>query len=377
VLILLGFVPRTAHAQPSQAASWTSSKSGIAHGGSVMVSGTPWAGASFSVKGPRVVMWYVASERGGKAAVLLNGRRVKTLDTYSKRSTKRAVTLRGVSGQNVLQVIVLPERHPKSKGTRIAVDAFSQNPKTCSKGCTKSPRPLHTTTAAIEGTGTWYPTVVPETNSALWTVAISSYVRGRDATPTDTAGPVIRSAACDTAKRVQRGVIVLSFGAPTATGTTGFGKALTYQQITQTGQAWAAGLAECGTGPWEVAISTSNSGSVTAFNGYSGGARWAQLVEETASTSDPRVTISGGVDIEPGWGPPGQARAWVDGFVAAGNRRLWNFGSADGCPQTYLTKLTCNNGWTIDDVIWVSSRAGANVVAMPQLHTQSGSLARQ
>ena len=54
-----------------------------------------------------------------------------------------------------------------------------------------------------------------------------------------------------------------------------------------------------------------------------------------------------------------------------------NFGSADGCPQTYGTDLTCNNGWTIDDVLWVSSHGGGNVLAMPQIHTKSGSQARQ
>ena len=377
VVLLLGLVQSAAHAQMPQTGPWAVTENRTAHGGSVVVSGTPWSGASFTARGPRVVMWYVASERGGKAAVLLNGRRVATVDMYAKRTTKRAITLRGVAGQNVVQVVVLPERNAKSKGNRIAVDAFSQNAKTCSKGCAKTPTPLHTTTTELADSGTWYPSEVPATDSALWTVAISSYVRGRDASPADTAGPVIRSAACDTAKRVQRGVVVLSFGAPTATGTTGFGKPLTYQELSQTAQAWAAGLAECGNGPWEVALATSNSGAVTAFNGYAGGARWAQLIEETTAGADPRVVISGAVDLEPGWGPPGQARAWVDGYVASSARRLWNFGSADGCPQTYLTKLTCNNGWTIDDVIWVSSRAGANVVAMPQLHTQSGSLARQ
>jgi hypothetical protein len=89
------------------------------------------------------------------------------------------------------------------------------------------------------------------------------------------------------------------------------------------------------------------------------------------------VVIAGAVDLEPGWGPPGQARAWVDGYVDQTAARLWNFGSADGCPQTYGADLTCNNGWTIDDVLWVSSHAGPNVLAMPQIHTKSGSQARQ
>jgi hypothetical protein len=39
--------------------------------------------------------------------------------------------------------------------------------------------------------------------------------------------------------------------------------------------------------------------------------------------------------------------------------------------------MRCNNGWTIDDVLWVSSHAGPTVMVMPQIHTQSGSQARQ
>jgi hypothetical protein len=55
---------------------------------------------------------------------------------------------------------------------------------------------------------------------------------------------------------------------------------------------------------------------------------------------------------------------------------LWNFGSADGCPQSVGT-LRCNNGWTIDDVLWVSATASPNLVVVPQIHTRSGSQARQ
>jgi len=358
-------------------ALWVQSPNRLAHGKSVLVTETPWAGVTHSVVGPKIALWYLANERGGKALVLLNGKRVKTVDMYAKRSARKAVALRGAAGNNVIQVIALPNRNVKSKGNRVNIDAFSTSTRSCARGCKRNPTPVNQSAGEVADTGTWYPQAVPATSSEWWPVAISSYVRGGDTAPIDAARPVIRAAACETGRRVQRGVIVLSFGKQVATGASGFGKTISYANIAEVSRAWAAGLAECGTGPWEVAISTSNSGNVTAHNGYAGGVRWAQLVEETAASSDPRVVMSAGVDLEPGWGPPGQARAWVDGHVASSPRRLWNFGSADGCPQTYLSKLTCNNGWTIDDVIWVSSRAGAQVVAMPQLHTQSGSLARQ
>jgi hypothetical protein len=232
----------------------------------------------------------------------------------------------------------------------------------------------------VEVSGTdqvWYPSAVPASTSREWVVAIGSYVRGKDVFPIETAVPVIRAAACDQAKKVPRGVVILSFGSQNATGTTGFGKTITNEQIVATTSAWATGLAECGTGPWEVSLGTSNSGAVSRFNGYMGGIAWAKLVAAAQAESDPRTVVSGSVDLEPGWGPPGQARAWVDGYVRTTNSRLWNFGSADGCPQSISSDLTCNNGWTIDDVLWVSAHAGPNIYAMPQIHTKSGAMSKQ
>ena len=365
----------------SQASSdispWAVTSNKLAHGKSILVTETPWAGASFNVTGPKISLWYLANERGGQAMVLLNGKRAKTIDMYSKRTIKKAIPLLGVTGTNIVQVIALPQRNVKAKGQRINVDAFSTSTRSCSINCTTTPTIINVSRGELGDTGTWYPQAVPQTTDEMWPVAIGSYVRNRDATPIAAARSVVRQAACETGRRVKRGVVVLSFGKQVAAGANGFGTAISYSDVAEVSRAWAAGLAECGTGPWEIAIATSNSGGVTNYNGYSGGARWAQLVSEAAATADPRVIVSAGVDLEPGWGPPGQARAWVDGYVAASSKRLWNFGSADGCPQTYLSKLTCNNGWTVDDVIWVSSRAGTQVVAMPQLHTQSGSLARQ
>lgn len=221
-----------------------------------------------------------------------------------------------------------------------------------------------------------YPSAVPDKASPEWKVPVGAYVRGSDVYPLDAKLPWVRNAGCSQAKAVKSGVAILSFGKQTSSGTSGFGQPITYDAILEITKAFSEGLLACGTGGWEVSIGTSNSGGITAFNGMSGGARWAKLLKDARTMIGPLVTAA--VDIEPGWGPSGQARAWVDGFVAsAPDVRLWNFGSADGCPQTAGSDITCNNGWSVDDVIWVSSAAGPNVIAMPQIHTQSGSQARQ
>lgn len=406
VMILIG--ASFAFAAPSRAAStadgvggfmWTSAKSKTAHGRAFQTASLTGASATFNVRGKRFAMWYVAGPSNGKVAVLVNGKRVRTLDQYAPRASRRAVSLTGTKAVNQVQVVVLSTKNRRSKGTKVNVDAFSPTTRSCARGCTRNPKPktqqaasvpttpvttpsggpLQSVIPASAGEAVWYPTTVPSRASAEWTVAIGSYVRSRDVKPVDTAVPVIRAAACDQARKVPRGIVILSFGRQVRGGTSGFtaSSPLSHNEIVATTAAWAAGLAECGTGPWEVSIGTSNSGAVTRYNGFSGGATWARLVTRARAASDPRVSVTGSVDLEPGWGPPGQARAWVDGYVATTPIRLWNFGSADGCPQTYLSKLTCNNGWTIDDVLWVSSHAGPNVVAMPQIHTQSGSQARQ
>lgn len=359
--------------------AWSLHKSSLAHGGSVHATTVTGASALYSVSGRRFALWYVAGPRNGRVAVFVNGRKVRTVDQYAPRAVRRSVTLASPKNESTVMVVALSTRSKASRGTRVNVDAFSPPGTRCSKGCVRSPRivPREATTMAVSTEAPWYPKAVPARTSPDWVVAIGSYVRGRDVQPIDTAVPVIRAAACDQARKVRQGVVVLSFGRQVAGGANGFGQVIPNAQIVATTSAWAAGLAECGPGPWEVALGTSNSGGVTAFNGYLGGRAWANLVAAARAESDPRVVIAGAVDLEPGWGPPGQARAWVDGYVDRTQARLWNFGSADGCPQTFGSDLTCNNGWTIDDVLWVSSHAGPNVLAMPQIHTQSGSQARQ
>lgn len=379
---------------------WSQSTSRTAHGGAFHTATGTGASVVFRVKRRSFALWYVAGPSNGKVAVLVNGVRVRTLDQYSPVARRRAAGFTGSKPVNEVRLVVLSTRNPASRGTKVNIDAISPSVSRCGTGCLRNPVPValaaSVTTTSVVPTSSppgamsqdvvavgpneavWYPTAVPDRASRDWTVAIGSYVRSRDVKPIDTAVPVIRAAACDQARKVPRGVVILSFGRQVKGGASGFSSSsITHAEIVATTAAWAAGLAECGSGPWEVSIGTSNSGAVTAWNGYSGGQVWARLVDQARAASDPRVAVTGSVDLEPGWGPPGQARAWVDGYVATTSVRLWNFGSADGCPQSVSTKLTCNNGWTIDDVLWVSTHAGPNVLAMPQIHTQSGSQARQ
>ena len=364
---------------PAQADTpWSKVRNREAHGGAVMQTEVPGAVVAYQVQARKFSIWYVAGPKNGRVAIYLNGAKHRVVDQWAPSRESRAIVLKGPRPVNSVMVVSLGTKRPKSKGTLVNVDAISPRPDRCSKGCLRTPEPslMLSSLSELAVDPIWYPTAVPTPDQAAFNVAIGSYVRGQDVLPLETNAPIIREAMCAQARRVPQGVMILSFGKQVEGGSSGFGIALTDADIANATATVASGLADCASGPWEVAIGTSNSGGATPFNGYDGGVRWAQIVEQTRAISDPRVIISGANDIEPSWGPVDQAKAWVSGFIAASGRRLWNFGSADGCPQS-IGSVRCNNGWTIDDVLWVSSTASANIVVVPQIHTQSGAQARQ
>jgi hypothetical protein len=359
-------------------APWVKVRHRQAHGGAVMQTVAPGAVVAYSVQARRFSLWYLAGPKNGRMAVYLNGAKYRVVDQWASTKQQKSIVIKSSRPVNTVMVVALGTKRPKSKGVLVNVDAISARVDRCGKGCLRTPEPslMLNSLAELAADPVWYPAGVPPPDQALFNVAVSSYVRGQDVLPLDVNGPVIREAMCAQAQRVPQGVMILSFGKQVDGGSSGFGIALTAADIVSTTALVASALAECASGPWEVAIGTSNSGGATPFNGYEGGVAWAQIVEQARAAADPRVLVSGANDLEPSWGPVAQARAWVSGFIATSGRRLWNFGSADGCPQS-VGALRCNNGWTIDDVLWVSTQASPNIVVVPQIHTRSGSQARQ
>jgi hypothetical protein len=376
VALLVG--PLAGSDRVSAETPWTKVKNRAAHGGATMQTQNPGAVVAYQVQARKFAIWYVAGPGNGRIAVYLNGARVRIVDQYAPKREQRSIVLKSTRPVNSVMVVALGTKRPKSTGALVNVDAISPTPTTCTKACLRAPEPtmMLSSLSELALDPVWYPAAALTPDQPLFNVAIGSYVRGQDVLPLEVNAPLIRQAACEHAQRVPQGIMVLSFGKQVEGGSSGFGIALTAADIVAATAQVAGGLAECASGPWEVAVGTSNSGGATPFNGYDGGVFWAQIVEQARAASDPRVLISGANDIEPSWGPVAQARAWVNGFVASSPRRLWNFGSADGCPQS-VGGTRCNNGWSIDDVLWVSSHAGPTVMVMPQIHTQSGSQARQ
>jgi hypothetical protein len=358
--------------------TWQEVRSAKAHGKSLVQSSLPGSVVIYTVRSRAFSVWYLAGPDRGIASIYVNGQPVRVVDQWATSPTRRSVALTGRQPVNTVMVAATGEKRPRSRGALVNVDAVSPLPSKCAKGCQRSPVPVLAlaSLADVAPETAWFPEAVPAPESPHVNLAVGSYVRGSDALPLAERAAAISASACNQARLAPRGTVVLSFGKQVEGGASGFGTTIVEADIVAITATVAAGLAECGSGPWEVSVGTSNSGGATPFNGVDGGARWAAIVEQARAASDPRVAISGAVDLEPSWGPVAQARAWVAGYVAATSRRLWNFGSADGCPLS-VGGVRCNNGWTIDDVAWVSTEAGPNVWVAPQIFTQSGSLARQ
>jgi len=87
-----------------------------------------------------------------------------------------------------------------------------------------------------------------------------------------------------------------------------------------------------------------------------------------------RLSVVGAIDIELGdprnnqttqWSSPVAARAWVDGYASTSRVSYINFGSANGCPPS---GTQCNNGWTQEDIWYVSWGNPANPLPVPEIY---------
>jgi hypothetical protein len=71
-----------------------------------------------------------------------------------------------------------------------------------------------------------------------------------------------------------------------------------------------------------------------------------------------------GSDMEPAWASFGTTEQLVQGASSAGFSLYYDYGSADGCPQTGTSG--CSNGWSVHDVGYVSFDGEA--VPLPEIY---------
>ncbi len=113
------------------------------------------------------------------------------------------------------------------------------------------------------------------------------------------------------------------------------------------------------------------------------GEQWAQMIVQlgdifTGNGVASQVTVAGAKDIELNWNVYQVTRAWVDGFNAydAGIYNYYNFGACEGCPTRLLPGASPANGWSLDQ-IWYVSYGAAPAYPIPEIYATSGVNARQ
>jgi hypothetical protein len=144
-------------------------------------------------------------------------------------------------------------------------------------------------------------------------------------------------------------------------------------QISASVVSFALGFYQCTTNDTvKIAVGTNSSGgTVTDLIANSHGVAWANLIigiNNQLQNSYPyvlnRVEVVGGNNIEPDFNPTYVPLHWLQGYNSVANRKsLYVIASAAGCSETYppdepesgyRSPGSCNNGWTQDDIYYVS-----------------------
>ncbi|WP_017537789.1 hypothetical protein [Nocardiopsis halophila] len=196
-----------------------------------------------------------------------------------------------------------------------------------------------------------------------------------------------RSAGCSEGEVGRSGPRVLFFGTQEAGGelrqpgtSAGSGTPrVPADRAVQAAAAWADGFEECASGSAEAVLALGvNNKSDGKVSGSRAGSAWADLVDRAAArVSGGRVSVAGAVDAEPEWSSASWARAWVDAYTSGSSTRLYAANSAGGCPQYGSSSTSCNNGWSLSDVHYVSAGASNRIRAVPQIYRTDGIQARQ
>ena len=101
----------------------------------------------------------------------------------------------------------------------------------------------------------------------------------------------------------------------------------------------------------------SNSGMTTTDAWYAGfhqAERAEDLGDYQVSKGYDSQTADAASDMEPSWDGQLITKQLVNGDQSQGWALYYDYGSADGCPQTGSSDGPCNNGWHVSDVAYVS-----------------------
>lgn len=127
-----------------------------------------------------------------------------------------------------------------------------------------------------------------------------------------------------------------------------------------------------------IAIGTNNKKGAS----YKHAQAWASMVDKVNSWAKcheySEIIVVAASDMEMGWNSARNTRTWVNGYKSyfLDNNRpfitLYNYGDATGCPPDG----NCNNGWTQEDVWYISWGSGISS-PLPEIYTTNSSQAKE
>ena len=246
-------------------------------------------------------------------------------------------------------------------------------------GIAQSPSPTSTPTATSSPVPIPTPTPTPTpTPNPTATPNLSAATTSRYMATTNVN--TLYNKGCSMGSAGLSGAVVLDFGQPwTQNGTQGsiiFAPSLPFKSIadiTAAAEAYLDGFYNCSprNSTLRLAVGTSNYHYPSGFVPADHGAAWGNMVNALSAYISNKgygaqEFARGANDMEPSWESVSHTRAWVDGYNSATALPLYNYGSADGCPPYG----SCNNGWTQND-LWYVSYGSAASYPLPEIYYQS------
>jgi hypothetical protein len=129
---------------------------------------------------------------------------------------------------------------------------------------------------------------------------------------------------------------------------------------------WFTGSTTIAYGNSNYHMSNSGMSKEDAYSaGYFQSLRAQNLYEYQQAKNYNRQSAAVASDIEPSWETAAMSKQLVDGVSGQGWALSYDFGSADGCASSG-SNGSCNNGWTVGDVAYVSYSGSA--VPLPEIY---------
>jgi hypothetical protein len=172
---------------------------------------------------------------------------------------------------------------------------------------------------------------------------------------------------------------ILGFYTQISGGTDSDGTDLTNAQVEADAEYFAYGYSHCVTGDTYNILSVGTNNSDSTYQTSAEGKVWADVVNAIRTVVDedyPNVVVLGGDDIESfSYQSEPDTMNWISGYDANADETYYDFGSADGCPESSDDNGTCSvtgsTDWDQYDY-WYVANGDSYGLPIPEIYYSPG-----